>query len=102
MHAAITSEDVTELIVAEVEYATGKDCEVFTNETGSTVLYDRHTAIARVTPLFSVIDVTPLCGPFVDETTDVPLEAETIGGLKEIAHALDRAASHALSAALNH
>lgn len=102
MHVTITCEDVTELIVAEVEYATGKDCEVFTNETGSVILYDRHTVIARVTPLSSVIDVTPLCGPFVDEITDIPPEAETIGSLKEIAHVLDRAASHALSAALNH
>ena len=102
MNITIKSKDVTELIVAEVECATGKDCEVFTNETGSVVIYDHTEAIARVTPLFDVIDVAPLRGSFVGEITDIPFEAETVGGLREIAHALDKATSHVLNAALNH
>ena len=102
MNVTITDKDVAELIVAEVEQTTGMDCEAFTNETGSVVVYDRHIAIARVTELSSAVAVAPLCGPFVGEIIWIPLEAETFGSLGEMAHALDRATSRALSAALNH
>lgn len=77
-------------------------CEVFTNETGSVIIYDHTKAIARVTPLFDVIDVAPLCGPFVGHITDVPLAVSTFNDMKEAASALDTATSHVLNAALNH
>ena len=102
MHITITSGEVAEVIASEIEKATGADCEVFANETGSVVVYDRNTVIARITPLFSVIDVAPLCGPFVGDITEIPLEARNVDSIREIAHALDTAASHALNAAINH
>ena len=101
MYITITDREVAESIAAAIEQTTGMDCQAYSNEVGSVIVYDRHTVIVQVTPLFSVIDVTPLHGPFAGETTEIPLEARTIDGIREIAHALDTATSHALNAALN-
>ena len=101
MEITIKGEDVAEFVAAETEEATGAACEVFSNDAGSVVVCERTTVIARVTPLFSVIDVAPLRGPFIGDVTEVPLEAETIGGLREMVGALNRAASHVIGAAMN-
>lgn len=83
-----------ELTGKATEEATGEYCEAST--TGSVItLHD--TMIARITPLFSVMDVTPLDGPF---RCEIPLEAKTVDELREIAHAIDKAASHILAAAV--
>lgn len=101
MHITITGKDVAESIATEIGMTTGRACEVFTNKTGSVIIYDHTKAVARVTPLFDVIDVAPLCGPFVGDITDVPLAVSTFKGMKEAASALDTATSHVLNAALN-
>ena len=101
MEVTITSEEVAETIAAIIAQTTGKHCETFSNDVTTVILY--HTqAIARITTLFSVIAVAPIGGTFAEEITEIPLEARTINGTREIAHALDRAASHVLSAAMNH
>lgn len=102
MNITITDEDVAKSIAAEVEQATGTHCEVFTNETGSVILYNHTQVIARTTPLFSVIDVAPLAGPFRCEITEIPLAVQTFSGIKKVANALNTATSHVLNAALNH
>ena len=102
MHITITGKDVAKSIATEIGKTTGMACEVFTNETGSVIIYDHTKAIARVTPLFDVIDVAPLCGPFVGHITDVPLAVSTFSDMKEAGRALDTATSHVLNAALNH
>lgn len=102
MDITITDEDVAKSIATEIEKATGMACEAFSNDTGSVVIYDHTVAIARVTPLFSVADVAPLCGPFVGKITEVPLAVRTFKDMKEATHALDTATSHALNAAINH
>lgn len=89
-------------IATEIGMATGMACEVFSNDTGSVIIYDHTKTIARVTPLFDVIDVAPLCGPFVGHITDVPLAVQSFDDMNEAAHALNEATSHALNAALNH
>lgn len=101
MNITITDKDVAKSIATEIGKATGMACEVFTNETGSVIIYDHTKAVARVTPLFDVIDVAPLCGPFVSHITDVPLAVSTFNDMKETAHALDDATSHVLNAALS-
>lgn len=98
----ITDKDVAESIATEIGKATGMACEAFSNDIGSVVIYDHTAAIARVTPLFSVVDVAPLCGPFVGDITEIPLAVRTFSDMKEAAHALDTATSHVLNAALNH
>lgn len=99
MNIEIKSKDVAKAIADAVEQATGEYCEAFSNATGSVVaLHD--TMIARITPLFSVVDVAPLDGPFRCEITEIPMEASTVSGLMEIAHAIDEAASHVLAAAV--
>ena len=100
--ATINSEEVAEAIAARVEAATGKDCEAFTGEVGSVVVYNRTQVIARLMPLLSVVDVEPVGGPFDGETVSIPLEAETIGGIRETVNALDRATSHVINAAMHH
>lgn len=86
-------------IADAVEQATGEYCEAFYNVTGSVIaLHD--TMIARITPLSSVVDVAPLDGPFRCEITEIPMEASTVSGLMEIAHAIDEATSHVLAAAV--
>lgn len=102
MHIAITSEEVAKVIASEIEQATGMDCKAYSNETGSVVVYDRHTVIARITELFSVVAVAQLCGPFRGDVTEIPLKARTIDNIRDIGHALDTATSHALNAAINH
>lgn len=102
MHITITDKDVAKSIATEIGMTTGMACEVFSNETGSIIIYDHINAIARVTELFDVVDVAPLCGPFVGHITDVPLAVSTFKGMKEAGHAVDTATSHVLNAALNH
>lgn len=102
MNITITDKDVAESIATEIQQATGLACEVFSNDTGSVILCDHNTAIARVTPLFSVIDIAPLHGPFVGDITSIPFAVSTFKGMKEAAHALDTATSHVLNATLNH
>lgn len=99
MHIEFTSKEIAEAIAEEIEEATGECCEASSNATGSVVtLHD--TMIARITPLFSVMDVAPLEGPFRCEITEIPLGAETVNGLREIGHAIDKAALHVLAAAV--
>ena len=101
MKVTITSKDVAETITALVAQTTGTRCETSTNDVATVILH--HTqAIARITPLSSVIAVAPIGGTFEGEITEIPLEARTIDGIREIAHALDEAASHVLSAAMHH
>lgn len=102
MEVKINSKEVAETIAAKVEQATGHDCEAFANGTGAVIAHRRTTAIARITPPFDVIDVEPVGGPFDGETAYIPLMAETIGGIREIVNATDRAASHVLNAAMHH
>lgn len=98
MNIELTGEEVTKAIAEQIEEATGECCEAYSNATGLVIaLHD--TMIARITPLFSVMDVTPLDGPFRREITEIPLEASSVGGLREIVHAIDEAASHVLAAA---
>lgn len=101
MEVTITSKDVAETIATHVEQTTGMNCETFTNDVATVILH--HTqAIARITPLFSVIAIEPIGGTFAGEITEIPLEARTIDGIREIANALDEATSHVLSAAMHH
>lgn len=93
--------EVAETIAAHVAQTTGTHCETFTNNVAAVILH--HTqVIARITPLFSVIAVAPIGGTFAGEVTEIPLEARTIDGVREIANALDEATSHVLSAAMHH
>lgn len=85
-----------------IAQATGTDCEAFSNDVGSVVIYNHTELIARITPLFSGVDVAPLRGPFVGHITEVPYNAWTLNDLREIGHAMDEATSHVLNAALNH
>ena len=98
----INSKEVAEAIAAKVEQVTGLDCEAFANETGSVVVHNHTQAIAQITPLFSVMDVESVGGLFDGETVCIPLEAETIGGIREIVNTMDRATSHVLNAAMHH
>ena len=99
MYIEITSKEVAEAIAERIEEATGECCEAFSNATGSVITL-RGTMIARITPLFSVIDVAPLSGPFRREITEIPMEANSVRGVREIAHAIDEAISHVLAAAV--
>lgn len=60
-------------IATETEQATGKHCEVFSNETGSVIICNHTVTIA----------------------------VRTIDDIREIANALDTATSHVLNAAPN-
>ena len=102
MELKIESTEVAETIAARVESTTGKDCEAITNAIGESVIRHLTTAIARVTPAYSCVHVMPFGGTFDGETVSVPLEAETLDGLREIPNALDRATSYVISAAMNH
>ena len=44
----------------------------------------------------------PFGGTFDGKIVSIPLDAETLGGLRETPNALDRATSHAISAAMHH
>ena len=48
------------------------------------------------------MDVEPVGGLFDGETVRIPLEAETIHGLKELAETYDEAAMRVISAAVKH
>lgn len=98
----ITDKDVAESIVTEVKRATNMYCEAFSNDTGSVVVCDDTTVIARVTPLSFEIAVAPLVGPFAGELTWIPRTVRTFDDMKKAASALDTATSRALNAALNH
>lgn len=52
------------------------------------------TVLARIIPLFNVVDVAPTAGPFVGEITEIPLEAKSVNGHMEIAHAIDETTPH--------
>lgn len=101
MEVSLTDKEVAETIATQVEQSTGLDCEAFTSETSAVVVLHRTTVIAQVTPLFSVMYVTPIGGLFDGESTEVPLEAETVDGLREMARSIDEAASHVLNAAMD-
>ena len=102
MEVKINSKEIAEAIAAKVEQVTGLDCEAFSNETGSVVVYNRTQVIAQITPLFNVTDVTPFGGLFDGETVCIPLEAETIYGIKELTETYDEAAMRVISAAVKH
>ena len=102
MHITINSKEVAEAIATKVEQVTGMNCEAFTNETGSVVVYDSTKVIAQITPLFSVMDVVPVGGVFDGETVCIPLEAETIDGFMEFVKTYDEAAMRVTSAAVAH
>lgn len=102
MEVKINSREVAEAIAAKVEQVTGLDCEVFTHLDGAVIVYDRTKVIARITPLFSVVDVVPVGGVFDGETVCIPLKAETIYGLKELAETYEEAAMRVISAAVKH
>lgn len=102
MEVKINSKEVAEAIAAKVEQVTGHDCEAYTNQAGSVVVHHHTQVIARITPPFGVMDVEPVGGLFDSETVCIPLEAETIGGIREIVNAMDRATSHVLNAAMHH
>lgn len=98
MNIKLTSKETAKAIAKDIEEATGEHCETFSNATGS-IITQHNTIIARIIPLFNVMDVAPLDGPFRDEITKIPSEAKTINELRKIAHAIDEAATHVLSAA---
>lgn len=102
MEVKTNSKEVAEAIATKVEQVTGLDCEAFANETGSVVIYDHTQVIARITPLFDVMDVTPVGGLFDGETVCIPLKAETIHGVKELAETYDEATMRVMSAAVRH
>lgn len=102
MEVKINGKEAAEAIAAKVGQITPFDCEAFSNETGSVVVYNHTQVIARITPLSSVMDVEPVGGPFDGETVRIPLEAETIDGIREIVNAIDRATSRVLNAAMRH
>ena len=101
MEVKINSKEVAESIAAKVEQVTGLDCEAFSNDSGSVVVHNHNAVIARITPLSSVMDVEPVGGLFDGETVCIPLEAETIDGIREIVNTMDRATSHVLNAAMH-
>lgn len=101
MNIAITSEEVAKVIAEEIKQATGTDCEAHTDHINTVIVYNHTKTIAQVATLFGVSAVAPSRGPFAGNVTTVPLEAETIGGVREIAHALTKATSQVLNAALN-
>lgn len=99
MNIEITSKDVAKTIAQQIEQATGENCEASSNPVGTVVIMHT-TMLARITPLFSVVNVAPTAGPFVGEITEIPSEARSVNDLREIAHAIDEAASHVLAAAV--
>lgn len=102
MHITITSEEAAKVIAEEIKQATGMDCEAHTDHINTVITCNHTTTIAQIATLFGVIAVAPSRGPFAGKVTIIPLEAETIDGMREIAHALTKATSHVLNAALNH
>lgn len=101
MDITMDSKEVAETIAAQVAQTTGMHCEVFANE-GAAIIIHHTDVIARLTPLFSVIDVAPIGGESQCDITEIPLEAHTINGLMEISSAMDEATAHVLNAAIHH
>lgn len=101
MDITMDSREVAEAIAARVAQTTGMHCEVFANE-GGVVIVHHADVIARLTPLFSVIAVAPIGGEYQCDITEIPLEAHTIDGLREIGSAIDEATAHVLNAAIHH
>lgn len=97
----LTGKEVADTIAAQVEQATGLDCEAYANEAGAVVVFRHTTVIARISPLFDIMDGTPVGGTFDGENVEVPLEVRTVDGLRQMARSIDEAASHALSAAMD-
>lgn len=102
MELKIDTNEVAETIAARIEGMTGKGCEVFTNAIGESVICHLTTVIARITPVYSCAYVMPFGGTFDGEIVSIPLDAETLGGLREITNALDRATSYVTSAVMHH
>ena len=102
MEVKINSQEIAEAIAAKVEQVTGLDCEAYTNQVGAIIVHNLTQVIARVTPLISTVEVTPIGGTFDGEPIAIPAEARTINGLKEIADAMDDANMRAISAAVKH
>lgn len=102
MEIKINSKEIAEAIATKVEQVTGLDCEAYTNQTGSIVVYNHTRVIARITPIINVVDVVPVGGVFDGETVCIPLKAETIYGLRELTETYDEAAMRVTSAAVAH
>lgn len=102
MEVKINSEEIAEAIATKVEQVTGLDCEAFANQIGSIVVYNRTQVIARITTLFNAVDVVPVGGAFDGEPVEIPTEARTFYGLKEIAAIMDEANVRVISAAVKH
>ena len=102
MEIEINSEEIAEAIAAKVERVTGLDCEAYTNQVGSIVVYNLAQVIALVTPLIDTVEVTPVGGVFDREPVTIPTGARTVDGLKKIADAMDDANMRAISAAIKH
>lgn len=101
MDIEITAEEAARAIADGVEAATGLRCKAYTSDLGdAVVMCDFTHAITRITPLFSVMDATPIAGPFVGDTAEIPLEIRSVEELREAAHAIDEAIAHAIGAAL--
>lgn len=99
MEVKIESKEIAGAITAMVEQCTGLDCEVFANQIGSVVVYNRTQVVARITSLFDEVDVEPVGGVFSGEIVEIPIRAKTVDELREIATALDEAGMRVTSAA---
>ena len=102
MQVKINSKGIAQAMAAKVKQVTGLDCEAYTNQVGSIVVYNLTQVIALVTPLISTIEVTPVGGVFDGKPVAIPAGARTVDGLKEIADAMDDANVRAISAAIKH
>lgn len=101
MDIEITAREAAKAIADGVEAATGLRCKAYTSDFGdSVVMCDSTHAITRITPSFGVMDATPIAGPFVGDTAEIPLEIRSVEELGEAAHAIDKAIAHAIGAAL--
>ena len=98
----INSKEIAKATATKVEQVTGPDREAFANQAGSTVVHNHTKAIARITPIISVVDVVPVGGAFDGEPATIPTGANTIHGLKETAAMMDEANMRATSAAVAH
>lgn len=95
----IETKDEAKAIAKKIKEATGEHCETLPSATGSAAAPYTIT-IARTTPPCNAIDVAPLGSPFRGETIEIPMEAQTVDGPMEVAHAIDKATPHVLAAAL--
>lgn len=101
MDIEFTAKEAAKAIADGVEAATGLRCKAYTSDLGdAVVMCDTTHAITRITPLFSVLAATPIVGPFIGETAEIPLEIRSVDDLREAAHAIDEAIAHAIGAAL--